>query len=85
MKEIIKITVALTISCLVAGLVIGTTFIFTARAKQHNEHLNVQQTMLGLLGMVPGDPQRPTSRCTRFTATSCAMRIRCAWDIWSRP
>lgn len=50
MREIIKITIALTISCLVAGLVIGTTFIFTAKAKQHNEHLNVQQTMLGLLG-----------------------------------
>ena len=59
MKEIIKITVALTISCLVAGLVIGTTFIFTAKAKQHNEHLNVQQTMLGLLGYSPERPAAP--------------------------
>ncbi|BBO71770.1 hypothetical protein DSCA_57000 [Desulfosarcina alkanivorans] len=59
MKEIIKITVALTISCLVAGLVIGTTFIFTAKAKQHNEHLNVQQTMLGLLGYGPERPAAP--------------------------
>jgi Na+-translocating ferredoxin:NAD+ oxidoreductase subunit G len=56
MREIIRITIALTISCLMAGLVIGITFIFTARAKQHNEHLNVQQTMLGLLGY---DRQRP--------------------------
>ncbi|BBO92932.1 FMN-binding protein [Desulfosarcina ovata] len=59
MREIIKITVALTISCLVAGLVIGTTFIFTAKAKQHNEHLNVQQTMLGLLGYGPRRPAAP--------------------------
>jgi len=50
MREIIRITIALTVSCLLAGLVIGTTFIFTAKAKQRNEHLNVQQTMLGLLG-----------------------------------
>jgi electron transport complex protein RnfG len=56
MREIIKITIALTISCLVAGLVIGTTFIFTAKAKQHNEHLNVQQTMLGLLGYGKSKP-----------------------------
>jgi Na+-translocating ferredoxin:NAD+ oxidoreductase subunit G len=56
MREIIKITIALTISCLVAGLVIGTTFIFTAKAKQQNEHLNVQQTMLGLLGYGKSKP-----------------------------
>ena len=59
MREIIKITIALTISCLVAGLVIGTTFIFTAKAKQHNEHLNVQQTMLGLLGYGKDKPAPP--------------------------
>ncbi|MDM8548604.1 FMN-binding protein [Desulfobacterales bacterium HSG2] len=49
MKEIIRITVALTISCLVAGTVMGGVFILTAKAKKHNEHLNMQQTMLGLL------------------------------------
>jgi electron transport complex protein RnfG len=59
MKEIIKITIALTISCLVAGLVIGTTFLFTAKAKQQNEHLNVQQTMLGLLGYGKDKPAPP--------------------------
>lgn len=59
MKEIIRITIALTLSCLLAGLVIGTTFIFTAKAKQQNEHLNVQQTMLGLLGYGPQRPAAP--------------------------
>ena len=58
MREIIKITIALTVSCLLAGLVIGATFIFTARAKQHNEHLNMQQTMLELLGYGPLHPAR---------------------------
>ena len=50
MKEIIRITVALTISCLIAALVMGSVFIITDRAKRHNEQLNIQQTMLGLLG-----------------------------------
>ena len=50
MREIIKITIALTITCLVAGVVMGSVFIVTAKAKKHNEHLNAQQTMLGLLG-----------------------------------
>jgi Na+-translocating ferredoxin:NAD+ oxidoreductase subunit G len=50
MREIIKITVALTISCLVAGVVMGSVFILTAKAKKHNEQLSAQRTMLGLLG-----------------------------------
>jgi len=50
MREIIKITVALTISCLLAGLVMGSVFILTAKAKKNNEHLSTQRTMLGLLG-----------------------------------
>jgi electron transport complex protein RnfG len=62
MKEIVKITIALTVSCLVAGLVIGATFIFTARAKQQNEHLNVQQTMFGLLGYSQRRPAPPELR-----------------------
>jgi electron transport complex protein RnfG len=33
-----------------AALVMGTAFIFTDKAKKHNEHVNVQTTMLSLLG-----------------------------------
>lgn len=62
MREIIKITIALTVSCLVAGLMIGATFIFTAKAKQQNEHLNVQQTMVGLLGYGKRRPVPPELR-----------------------
>lgn len=62
MREILKITIALTVSCLLAGLVIGITFIFTAKAKQRNEHLNVQQTMFGLLGYSSQRPAPPELR-----------------------
>ena len=50
MREIVKITIALTVSCLMAGIVVGVSYIFTAEAKKHNEHLNVEKTMFGLLG-----------------------------------
>ncbi|MFO7783053.1 MAG: FMN-binding protein [Thermodesulfobacteriota bacterium] len=62
MREIIKITIALTISCLLAGTLIGITFIFTAKAKQQNEHLNVQQTMFALLGYGKSRPAPPELR-----------------------
>ena len=50
MKEIMRITIALTVSCLIAAAVMGLAFVVTAKAKKHNEHMNVQQTMLELLG-----------------------------------
>ena len=56
MKEIIRITVGLTLSCLIAALVMGSVFIITDKAKKHNEHVNVQQTMLGLLGYTKSHP-----------------------------
>jgi len=50
MKEIIRITFRLTLTCFLAALVMGGTFVFTDKAKKDNEHKNVQTTMLGLLG-----------------------------------
>jgi len=50
MKEILRITIKLTITCLVAAFVMGSVFAFTYNAKKHNEHLNERQTMLGLIG-----------------------------------
>ncbi len=50
MKDIMTIIFRLTISCLMAGVVMGATFIFTNNAKLHNEHVREQQTMLSLLG-----------------------------------
>jgi electron transport complex protein RnfG len=56
MKQIIRITVGLTLSCLIAAFVMGATFMVTHEAKKHNEHMNVQQTMLGLLGYGKQNP-----------------------------
>lgn len=56
MKEIIRITIGLTISCLVAAIVMGSVFAITDKAKKHNEHVRVQDTMLGLLGYGKTNP-----------------------------
>ncbi len=50
MKQILRITFGLTISCLIAALLMGSVFVFTAKAKKHNEYVNQQETMLSLLG-----------------------------------
>ena len=50
MKDIATIILRLTVSCLLAGLVMGSAFVLTNKAKQHNEHVNEQRVMLSLLG-----------------------------------
>jgi electron transport complex protein RnfG len=50
MNQIIRITVGLTISCLIAAFLMGLVFVLTAKAKKHNEQINLQETMIGLLG-----------------------------------
>ncbi len=56
MKQIIRITIGLTISCLIAAFFMGAVFTQTDKAKKHNEHLNVQETMLSLLGYSKAKP-----------------------------
>jgi len=56
MNEFVKITFRLTLTCLMAALVMGGAFVFTDKAKKDNEHKNVQQTMLGLLGYSSQNP-----------------------------
>ncbi len=50
MKDILRITIGLTISCLIAALIMGSVFTVTDKAKKHNELMDIQNTMLGLLG-----------------------------------
>ena len=50
MKNIITIILRLTLSCLVAGFVMGCFFILTSNAKKHNEHMNEEKVMYSLLG-----------------------------------
>ena len=56
MKEIIKITLALTISCVVAASAMGLTYTLTAKAKKHNHHMNVHNAMMDLLGFGQDNP-----------------------------
>lgn len=56
MKEIIRITIALTVSCMLAAFFMGMTYIFTAKPKKDNQHKNVQRTMLHLLGYGDENP-----------------------------
>jgi len=60
MKEILTITLRLTVACLLAGLVMGAAFIFTDKAKKDNEHANEQRAMLGLLGYSSRNPPPAT-------------------------
>jgi len=50
MKDIVTIIFRLTLSCLVAGFIMGTFFILTSKAKKHNEHVNEEKVMYSLLG-----------------------------------
>ncbi len=56
MKNIITIIIRLTLSCILAGTVMGITYIFTSNAKKHNEHVNEQRVMSGLLGYTKDNP-----------------------------
>jgi len=56
MKEIFTIVFRLTVSCLLAGLIMGGGFMLTNKAKQRNEHANEQRVMLSLLGYSKANP-----------------------------
>jgi electron transport complex protein RnfG len=56
MREILRITFGLTLSCLVAATVMGFVFTITNAAKKRNEHKAVQETMLNLLGYSKSNP-----------------------------
>jgi len=56
MKDISTIIFRLTLTCLVAALIMGGSFIVTNRAKQHNQQVNEQKVMLSLLGYSAAKP-----------------------------
>lgn len=56
MKDILTIIFRLTVACLLAGLIMGTAFVFTNKAKKHNLHVNEQKVMLSLLGYSATNP-----------------------------
>lgn len=56
MKDIYTIIFRLTLSCILAGLVMGGTYIVTNKAKTHNEHAREQQVRFALLGYNSNNP-----------------------------
>lgn len=93
MKDIFTIILRLTISCMVAGAVMGATFILTDQARKHNEHQTEQRVMLGLLGYSAAQPA-PASlamhRVYRYivgegenTALGYLMPLAGAEDAWA--
>lgn len=56
MKEILSIVFRLTVTCLLAGAVMGVAFIATNNAKKHNEHLNEAKVTYSLLGYSAENP-----------------------------
>ena len=60
MKDILTIIFRLTVACLLAGLVMGITFVLTSKAKKHNLHVNEQEVVLSLLGFSANHPAPAT-------------------------
>lgn len=60
MKDILDIVFRLTVSCLLAATVMGFTFIFTDKAKKHNEHVREEQVRFSLLGFTDENPAPET-------------------------
>lgn len=57
MKDILTIIFRLTLSCILAGTVMGTTFVLTNKAKKHNEHVKEERVAFDLLGFEGEAPE----------------------------
>ncbi len=56
MKDIVTIVIKLTITCLVAGIIMGAAFLLTHDAKEHNEQVRDERVMLSILGYDKDNP-----------------------------
>lgn len=57
MKDILTIIFRLTLSCVLAATVMGTTYVFTNKAKKHNEHVKEERVAYSLLGYQEETPE----------------------------
>lgn len=60
MKDIFTIIFRLTLSCVLAGTVMGATFVLTNKAKKHNEHVKEERVAYSLLGFKGEVPESVT-------------------------
>lgn len=56
MKDIFTIVFRLTLTCILAAIVMGGTYILTSKAKIHNEHVKEQKVRYALLGYDSKNP-----------------------------
>ena len=56
MKMMLTIIFRLTVSCLIAGTIMGATFIFTNKAKKVNEFAREEKVIYSLLGYSTANP-----------------------------
>jgi electron transport complex protein RnfG len=56
MNQILTITFRLTVSCILAAVVMGSAFLVTNKAKKHNEHAREQKVVYSLLGYSESKP-----------------------------
>ena len=59
-KEICSIAIRLTVTCLIAGVIMGATFLLTHDAKERNEQLRDEKVMYELLGYTKNNPAPET-------------------------
>ncbi len=60
MKDIFMIVIKLTVTCLVAGIIMGAAFLLTHDAKEHNEQVRDEKVMLSILGYDKANPAPKT-------------------------
>lgn len=77
MNNMLTIIFRLTLSCLIAGTVMGATFVFTNKAKQANEHArkeNVIYSLLGYSGQTPIPESMGLYEVFRYVVTDAGQR-----------
>lgn len=55
-KDMATIVIKLTVTCLVAGIIMGGTFVLTHDAKEHNEQVRDERVMYSILGYNKANP-----------------------------
>jgi len=50
MRDFPRIIIGLTVACVLSAFIMGTAFVFTIKAKKHNEYMEFKEAMYGVLG-----------------------------------
>jgi len=63
MRDFVRIIIGLTIACVISALIMGTVFMFTIKAKKHNQYMEFKEAMYGVLGYTH---ERPAPKSLKF-------------------